>query len=201
MYDFKKAFLHTKTVLAHKKEVMRLASYAGISWQGLTHDLSKFCPSEFLESVKYCNGIESPIRTCRKETGKSEAWLYHKSKNKHHWEWWVDDLVHGGKGVAMPYKYALEMAIDIIAANRVYAKDEWTPDMLKNYWAEHRKEIIVHHQTLRFLDSIFRDYIQFGVAALDPDKTIVKYNISMNIEKRREIIRNRKTKYITIPAQ
>ena len=52
---------HTKTVIKHKWIVFKLACRAGIPWRGFVHDLSKFSPTEFAESVKYYVGVHSPI--------------------------------------------------------------------------------------------------------------------------------------------
>jgi len=57
---------HAKTIVLHKKEVFKLSIIAGIPFQGLIHDLSKFSPSEFIESAKYFQGNRSPIMACKK---------------------------------------------------------------------------------------------------------------------------------------
>lgn len=79
---------HLKTVLTHKKYVMKYCFKAGLYWQGIVHDLSKFSPTEFWESVKYYQGTRSPIDACKEENGMSLAWLHHKGRNKHHYEYW-----------------------------------------------------------------------------------------------------------------
>ena len=48
-----KFFGHLKTVLTHKWWVFKYACKLGIPWQGFMHDMSKFSPTEFFESVKY----------------------------------------------------------------------------------------------------------------------------------------------------
>lgn len=199
MNYFINIFKHLRVVFTHKKEVLRLSIIAGIPIRGLLHDLSKFSPIEFFESVRYCNGKESPIKVCKRQTGKSLAWLHHKAHNKHHWEYWVDDLTHGGKGVCMPYKYALEMAIDIISANRTYNKDNWEPSMLDEYWKANRKSLMIHPQTLKFLDLVFDDYIQYGDLSLKKEHTKRKYKNIMNINK--EKFHLRKSKYISVPRK
>jgi len=65
---------HLRTVLTHKWYVFKNCIKAGIIWQGVTHDLSKFSPTEFFESVKYFQGNRSPIDACKEaNNGKSEA--------------------------------------------------------------------------------------------------------------------------------
>ena len=44
---------HLKTVTKHRWLVMVHCFRVGLIWQGLTHDLSKFSPSEFLIGIRY----------------------------------------------------------------------------------------------------------------------------------------------------
>ena len=81
-------FLHLKKILVHKYWVFYFCCKAGIPWQGITHDLSKFSPVEFWESVKYYQGNRSPIDACKEENGYSMAWQHHKGRNPHHYEYW-----------------------------------------------------------------------------------------------------------------
>lgn len=46
-------FRHFKKVCIHKRWVFYYCCKVGIPFQGLVHDLSKFSPTEFWESVKY----------------------------------------------------------------------------------------------------------------------------------------------------
>ena len=48
-----KAWQHFKTITTHKIWVMRYCFKIGLYWQGLTHDLSKYSPTEFLVGMKY----------------------------------------------------------------------------------------------------------------------------------------------------
>ena len=57
---------HLNKVITHKKYVSYYCSRFGIPVQGLLHDLSKFSPVEFFESVKYYQGDKSPIDACKK---------------------------------------------------------------------------------------------------------------------------------------
>ena len=81
---------HFITITKHKWLVLILCIKAGIPWRGIVHDLSKYSPTEFIESVKYYQGDHSPITECKKENGYSKAWLHHKGRNKHHYEYWYD---------------------------------------------------------------------------------------------------------------
>ena len=48
-----KALNHFKTITRHRHQVIRNCFKAGIPWQGLRHDLSKYSPTEFLEGARY----------------------------------------------------------------------------------------------------------------------------------------------------
>ena len=48
----KNAFKHFKTITTHKYYVFQACWKAGIVWQGITHDLSKYSPTEFFNNIK-----------------------------------------------------------------------------------------------------------------------------------------------------
>ena len=79
-----KAWQHFKTITTHKMWVMRYCFKIGLYWQGLTHDLSKYSPTEFLVGMKYYQGDRSPNNAEREDTGMSKSWMHHKGRNKHH---------------------------------------------------------------------------------------------------------------------
>ena len=81
---------HLKTVNRHRRLVRRYCFKLGLYWQGLTHDLSKYSPTEFWRSAKYYQGFRSPNDQERSETGVSLSWLHHKGRNRHHFEYWID---------------------------------------------------------------------------------------------------------------
>ena len=49
----KNLVLHFNLVNKHRFKVFKLCCKAGIPFRGLMHDLSKYSPVEFFESVKY----------------------------------------------------------------------------------------------------------------------------------------------------
>lgn len=121
-----KTFGHLKTVLVHKYWVFHYACKLGIPWRGLVHDLSKFSPTEFWESVRYWDGKSSPIPKCKADKGYSLAWQHHKGRNPHHYEYWVDYLDQGGKPIKMPWKDVLELTADYLGAGRAYQGKKFT---------------------------------------------------------------------------
>ena len=118
---------HLKTVLYHKYLVMQGCFRVGLYVQGVIHDLSKFSLTEFLVGAKYYQGDRSPNNAEREDIGYSSAWLHHKGRNKHHFEYWIDYSIDnkGMVGCKMPPKYVAEMMMDRIAASKVYNKGKY----------------------------------------------------------------------------
>ena len=114
--NIKKAWLHFKKICKHKYYVGKYCWKIELYWQGIIHDLSKFSPIEFFESVKYYQGNRSPIDACKEKKGYSKGWQHHKGRNPHQYEYWVDNLDHGGEALIMPREYAFEMICDYIGA-------------------------------------------------------------------------------------
>ena len=85
----------------------------GLYRQGICHDLSKYSWTEFRVGAKYYQGNRSPNNAEREDIGYSSAWLHHKGRNRHHYEYWVDystQSIEGGMApVPMPRKYVAEM--------------------------------------------------------------------------------------------
>ena len=104
--------------------VMKGCFRVGLYKQGLLHDLSKYMPSEFLVGCKYYQGDVSPNNAEREDRGYSSAWLHHKGRNKHHFEYWtmVSTAEDHWKivGVNVPGELPGEMVMDRIAASKIY---------------------------------------------------------------------------------
>ena len=145
---------HIITVLTHKYWVHKYARKFKIGKYTLLHDLSKFSPVEFNESIHYYSGIKSPIDNCKQIQGYSNAWLHHKGHNKHHWEYWVDFVDCKPVAINMPTRYKLEMLCDFFAAATVYSKSTCTFSMEYAWWQNKRNSVIMHPETLSFIDNI-----------------------------------------------
>lgn len=152
MNYFQKFFGHLKTVRTHRKWVRYYCELMGIGWQGFWHDLSKYNPIEFFESVKYYQGNRSPIDACKEDKGYSDAWFHHRSVNKHHRERWTDHYDKGTSCIPMPMKYALEMFADFLAAGQAYQGEDFTFHGEYNWWkAQLDRNICIHPQTAKFI--------------------------------------------------
>ena len=149
------ALKHLKKILTHKYWVFYYCCKCGLVWQGIKHDMSKLSPIEFIESVKYYQGTSSPIDACKKENGYSMAWQHHKGRNPHHYEYWTDNYDSGTTCIKMPYKYAVEMFCDYIAAGRAYMgkKFSWKSEL--NWWDNKRATAKMHPKTKEFIDRLF----------------------------------------------
>ena len=137
---------HLKTITTHKFLVMKLCFKCGLYMQGLLHDLSKYSPVEFFNGVRYYQGYRSPIDEEKEEIGYSKAWLHHKGRNKHHWEYWLDFNLNGQliAPLAMPYNYIIESVLDKIAASKVYRGKDYTDDYPLYYFEKGNSKNIMH---------------------------------------------------------
>ncbi len=145
---------HFKTISAHKWMVMKLCFRVGLYKQGLLHDLSKYSPAEFLVGAHYYQGYRSPNNKEREEKGYSSAWLHHKGRNKHHYEYWVDYTSRGEgamTAVEMPIRYTAEMLMDRIAASKNYEKGNYTDASAWNYYAKGKCKLM-HENTAKLLE-------------------------------------------------
>ncbi len=144
---------HFITVTSHRIKVMNMCFKCGLIWRGLTHDLSKYSPTEFIEGAKYYVGIHSPISECRRLTGTSKAWLHHKGRNPHHPEYWLDNK----NPTMMPYKYVVESICDKIAAGKTYKKKNFNQTEPLKYWYAHLNQTPVHEKTAEFIEYVLTD--------------------------------------------
>lgn len=167
----KHIFSHLKKIIIHRYWVRHYCFKAGLYLQGLTHDLSKYSPTEFWESVKYYQGASSPIVACKKDKGYSMSWFHHRGRNKHHWEYWVDDFDEGMIPKLMTEKYAIEMFCDFLAAGRTYMGKEYSRQAEFDWWKQKRSKCVMHPIIKDFIDSCFAGYISFSEAyALDKER-------------------------------
>ena len=172
----KNLVLHFNLVNRHKYKVFKLCCKAGIPFRGIVHDLSKYSPVEFFESVKYYDGGKSPISNCKKENGYSKAWLHHKGRNKHHHEYWYD-YAAPTKAALMPYKYFAEMVCDTLAAGMTYQKEKWTKDYQLKYYLEDRERKHINPKIDNMLLEVYNSVSENGIDEVVKPKVLKKiYN-------------------------
>jgi len=148
-----KAWQHLKTINHHKWLVMQGCFRVGLYWQGLTHDLSKYAPVEFMAGARYYQGTRSPNTAEREDKGYSESWMHHKGRNRHHCEYWTDlnreTRVYAP--IPMPRKYLAEMVMDRRAACMTYQGKDYRDDSALRYYERGLERNFMHEQTNREL--------------------------------------------------
>ena len=151
-----KAWQHFKTITKHKALVLAGCFRVGLYWQGITHDLSKYSPTEFMTGARYYQGNRSPNAAEREDKGYSEAWMHHKGRNRHHYEYWTDMNRQTRKyeSVPMPRKYLVEMVMDRRAACKVYQGENYKDDSALIYFDRSREKELMHPETNRQLRHI-----------------------------------------------
>ena len=155
--SIKGAWGHFKTITRHRHKVIQHAFKAGIGFQGLFHDLSKYKPAEFLAGAKYyTDGTRSPNEEERKLFGYSSAWLHHKGRNKHHFEYWTDynPIIKQVAPVKMPKKYVIEMFCDRVAASKIYQGENYTDSHPIEYFERGKSRRAIHPETSDYIESL-----------------------------------------------
>ena len=152
---------HFKTITQHRHLVCRYCFRLGLYRQGLLHDLSKYSPIEFFSGAKYYQGYRSPNDAERKALGVSLAWLHHKGRNRHHFEYWVDympgpDGTPSYGGQKMPLRYVAEMFCDRVAASKVYLGEKYTDEAPYNYLMGGLDYIPMHPETKKEIREMLR---------------------------------------------
>ena len=159
---------HFQTITYHRQLVMKYCFRVGLYWQGLTHDLSKYSPTEFLVGAKYYQGDRSPNNAEKEAKGYSSSWLPQKGRNKHDFEYWMDYTMPGTsdqllEGVKMPVRYVVEMFMDRIAACKVYQKDAYTDaSPLEYHERSKRVKQIMHPETIALIEKLMKMLAEEG---------------------------------------
>ena len=151
-----KPFSHFKTITWHRWLVRQGCFRVGLYWQGLIHDLSKYSPTEFFIGARYYQGNRSPNAAEREDKGFSEAWMHHKGRNRHHYEYWTDmnKATRLYESVPMPRKYLAEQVMDRRAACIVYQGKDYTPGSALAYFMKSRERELMHPQTRQEMEYI-----------------------------------------------
>lgn len=162
-----KAIGHFKTITRHRHAVIAHSMRAGILWQGLRHDLSKYTPREFIVGAKHYLGSKSPNEEERRLYGYSSAWLHHKGRNRHHFEYWTDydTATHKIAPVKMPVKYIAEMFCDRVAASKIYQGANYTQNHPIEYFMKSKATRFIHPETSDIIESWLRILAEQGEEA------------------------------------
>jgi len=149
-----KIWQHFKTITRHRFIVMAGCFRVGLYRQGLTHDLSKYSPTEFWNGAKYFQGNRSPNVAEREDKGYSESWMHHKGRNRHHYEYWTDmnKETKTYEPVPMPRKYLVEQIMDRRAACVVYQGKKYHDGSALEYFMSSRERLLMHEQNRKELE-------------------------------------------------
>jgi hypothetical protein len=141
---------YLKTLLRHRRFVRQECWKRGLYWRGITHDLSKFRPSEFGPYARFFQGE----KTAESQAAFDFAWLLHQKRNPHHWQWWLLTQDEDAPIVfEMDEKERLEMLCDWLGAGRAYNPKPDTP----GWYAAHKDTMALGPQTREFIESALRD--------------------------------------------
>lgn len=145
---------HFRTITRHRHRVIAHCFKAGIGWQGLFHDLSKYGITEFWVGARHYQGTRSPNEEERARQGYSLAWLHHKGRNRHHFEYWTDynPVERRVMPVKMPLKYVAEMFCDRVAASKIYQGAAYTDRYPLTYYLKGKARRSIHPETAALLE-------------------------------------------------
>lgn len=155
---------HFLTITRHKNKVLAHCIRCGIPMRGFLHDLSKYSPEEFTAGMRYWQGIRSPNEKERELFGYSAAWMHHKGRNKHHFEYWTDVSIVTNRyePVEMPLVYLKEMFCDRVAASKIYKGKEYTDDAALQYFLRTKVRDKMHDKTALVLEKWLRMLAEEG---------------------------------------
>ena len=97
-------------VIRHKWFVLVAGLRLGVPiWQLITHDWSKFTPSEWPAYVRW---FQVKDRSAEAKAAFDAAWDHHWMSNPHHWQYWL--MWDKGQTTAldMSFRYIIEMLCD-----------------------------------------------------------------------------------------
>ncbi len=158
---------HFRTITRHRHQVIRNCFRAGIGAGGLKHDLSKYSPAEFWVGARFYYGDHSPNDGERAARGYSLAWMHHKGRNKHHFEYWSDynPQTRTVEPVKMPVRYVAEMFCDRMAASRIYQGAAYEPSHPLEYYLRGKARRSIHPDTAALLEGWLRLLAEQGEGA------------------------------------
>lgn len=153
-----KAFKHFMTITRHRHQVIRHCYRAGILFRGLLHDLSKYSFAEFSEGMRFYDGSRSPNVGARMTRGYSKAWMHHKGRNRHHFEYWTDydPVTRVMRPVKMPLRFVAEMFCDRVAASKIYNGAAYRDGDPLSYFLSGKPTRQIHAETSDFLEKLLR---------------------------------------------
>lgn len=139
----RKHFQYLRYLLKHKWFVYKGGRLLKLPfWQLITHDWSKFLPSEWLPYAAYFYGTKD-------QDSFDLAWRHHQRRQPHHWQYWLLTFDAGNtKALAMPEKYIKEMVADWYGAGyAINGKND-----VYNWYMKTKDTKILHETTRWYVE-------------------------------------------------
>ena len=117
-----------------------------------------------IKGVTDFHGHRSPLAICKETEGYSKAWLHHKGRNKHHFEYWIDYNLETKRNepVKMPYNYVVEMFCDRVAASKIYNGKNYTQTDPLAYFEKRKPHRSIHIETRNEIEKLLRMLAEKG---------------------------------------
>ena len=119
---------------------------------GITHDLSKFLPSEFFPYAQFFHDkkrSKNYKKSDEVDINFQTGWCYHQKRNKHHWNYWVSvttkDMVIP---IPMPSKYVMQMIADWRGMSRKFG------GKTSEYYIKNKDDMILHQKTVEIIEYV-----------------------------------------------
>jgi len=143
-----------KYILEHKKNVGIECIKMRMYLHAITHDLSKFLPSEFFPYARFFFATDRTKNYKQSDESNLDfqnGWLFHQKRNKHHWNYWVsitrkDEIMP----LPMPKKYVKQMIADWKGMSRKFGGDPF------EYYNKNKRQMILHPETIKSIEEIFK---------------------------------------------
>ena len=143
-------FKYLLYILEHKWNVLIECWKDGLYLHGITHDLSKFRPSEFIPYARFFhrkNRSKSYKKSDEDDIDFQTGWNLHQKRNRHHWNFWVsvtrkEEIIP----LPMPKKYVKQMICDWKGMSRKFG-GTW-----QKYYDENKENFILHPTTKLLID-------------------------------------------------
>lgn len=134
-----------KYIIEHKKNVGIECLKMGLIVHAITHDLSKFRPSEFIPYAKFFyakDRANNYKKSDEDDPNFQTGWNHHQKRNKHHWNYWVsvtrkNEII----SIEMPLKYVRQMVADWNGMSRKFG------GTTIGYFESNRESMILHPLT------------------------------------------------------
>lgn len=139
-----------KYIVEHKWNVGIECVKYGLFLHAITHDLSKFLPSEFIPYARFFhakNRAKEYKISDENNVDFQTGWNRHQKRNKHHWNYWVsitrkEEIVP----IQMPKKYVKQMICDWRGMSRKFGGSA------KEYYESNKQNFILHPVTEHLIE-------------------------------------------------